>query len=67
MTERQGRSAAADDHCSRGSEARPSVLIVGCSGHARVVIDIVELEGKYRVVGLIDSFKHSALDSSAMK
>jgi sugar O-acyltransferase (sialic acid O-acetyltransferase NeuD family) len=34
-----------------------SILIIGSSGHAKVVIDIVEHEGRYRVAGLIDDFR----------
>jgi sugar O-acyltransferase (sialic acid O-acetyltransferase NeuD family) len=33
------------------------IAIVGASGHARVVIDIVEKTGQYAIVGLIDSFR----------
>ena len=33
------------------------IFIFGASDHARVIIDIVELEGRYRIVGLFDSFK----------
>jgi sugar O-acyltransferase (sialic acid O-acetyltransferase NeuD family) len=36
-----------------------NIVIVGSSGHAKVVADIVERERKYRIVGLIDSFKHA--------
>lgn len=34
-----------------------SIVIVGSSGHAKVVIDVIEREGTYRIAGLIDSFK----------
>jgi len=33
------------------------VAIIGSSGHARVVIDIIREEGKYSIAGLIDSSK----------
>jgi len=33
------------------------IFIFGASDHARVVIDMVELEGRYHIVGLFDSFK----------
>ncbi|MEZ5014631.1 MAG: acetyltransferase [Chitinophagales bacterium] len=33
------------------------VLIIGSSGHAKVVIDIFERSGVYEIVGLIDTFK----------
>ncbi len=31
-----------------------NILIIGSSGHAKVVIDIVEQKGKYNILGLID-------------
>ncbi|WJG10424.1 acetyltransferase [Aliiglaciecola sp. LCG003] len=31
-----------------------SVVIVGSSGHAKVIIDIVQKEGKYKIAGLLD-------------
>ena len=34
-----------------------NIVIVGSSGHAKVVIDIVEQAGQYRIAGLIDSFR----------
>ena len=34
-----------------------NVVVFGASGHAKVIIDILELEGKYNIVGLIDSYK----------
>lgn len=34
-----------------------NIVIVGSSGHARVVIDIVEQERKLNIVGLIDRFR----------
>ena len=33
---------------------KPHVLVIGASGHAKVVIDIIEKEGKYSIAGLID-------------
>lgn len=33
------------------------VLIIGSSGHAKVIIDIFEKEGSYEIIGLIDSFR----------
>lgn len=32
-----------------------NLLIIGASGHAKVIIDIVEKEGKHQLVGLIDA------------
>jgi sugar O-acyltransferase (sialic acid O-acetyltransferase NeuD family) len=34
------------------------LLIVGAGGHARVLIDIAEKQGRYRVVGLVDEQPH---------
>jgi sugar O-acyltransferase (sialic acid O-acetyltransferase NeuD family) len=37
---------------------KETVLIIGSSGHAKVVIDIFEKEGKYEIAGLIDDFRN---------
>ncbi len=34
-----------------------NIVLVGSSGHAKVIIDIVEKEGRYRIAGLIDGFR----------
>lgn len=34
-----------------------NIVIVGSSGHAKVVIDIVEAEGRYAIAGLLDRFR----------
>ena len=34
-----------------------NIVVVGSSGHAKVAIDIIEREGRFHLVGLIDSFK----------
>lgn len=34
-----------------------NILIIGSSGHAKVLIDIVEKEQKFKIAGLIDRFK----------
>ena len=33
------------------------ILVVGASGHAKVVLDIFEKQGLHQVVGLLDDFK----------
>jgi len=33
---------------------KDKVLIYGASGHGRVIIDIVEREGRYKIVGILD-------------
>jgi sugar O-acyltransferase (sialic acid O-acetyltransferase NeuD family) len=33
------------------------IVIVGASGHAKVVADIVEREGRFAIAGLVDSFR----------
>lgn len=39
----------------RESAARPAVLILGAGGHGRVVLDILNLAGRYRAVGFLDN------------
>jgi len=34
-----------------------NIVIIGASGHAKVIIDIVNQEGKYDIVGLLDRFR----------
>jgi len=34
-----------------------NIVIVGSSGHAKVIIDIIEKENKYNIIGLIDAFR----------
>jgi sugar O-acyltransferase (sialic acid O-acetyltransferase NeuD family) len=34
-----------------------SIVIIGSSGHARVIIDAVERENRFRIAGIIDTFK----------
>jgi sugar O-acyltransferase (sialic acid O-acetyltransferase NeuD family) len=34
-----------------------TIVLLGSSGHAKVIIDIVEKEGRYKIVGLIDAFR----------
>src|SRR6266850_7579418 len=33
---------------------RPAVVLVGASGHAKVVIDIIERDARYRILHLVD-------------
>ncbi|HTT65174.1 MAG TPA: acetyltransferase [Bryobacteraceae bacterium] len=33
------------------------IFVIGASGHAKVVIDIVERQGQWRIAGLIDTYK----------
>lgn len=41
----------------RRDMSKQKVLIVGSSGHSKVIIDIFEKEGKYQIVGLLDAFR----------
>jgi sugar O-acyltransferase (sialic acid O-acetyltransferase NeuD family) len=34
-----------------------NIIVIGSSGHAKVVIDCVEKENKYEIIGLLDRFK----------
>lgn len=36
---------------------KTNIIIIGASGHAKVIIDIVERQGIYNIIGLIDSYK----------
>jgi sugar O-acyltransferase (sialic acid O-acetyltransferase NeuD family) len=38
------------------------IFIFGASDHARVIIDIVELEGRYRIRGLLDTYKPKGME-----
>ncbi|MFH6769234.1 acetyltransferase [Gaetbulibacter aquiaggeris] len=33
------------------------IVIIGASGHAKVIIDIIEKRNEYKIIGLIDSYK----------
>jgi len=35
-----------------------NIVVIGSSGHAKVIIDIIEREGKYKIAGLIDRFRN---------
>ncbi len=35
----------------------PKVAVIGCSGHARVVIDVLESEDRCHIIGLLDTYK----------
>lgn len=52
-------SAAA--HNGAGTEPAgpvvPRVVVIGCAGHARVVLEILESDQRCQVVGLLDTFK----------
>lgn len=37
--------------------AQSNVIIFGSSGHAKVVVDCIEKEGKHTILGVLDSFK----------
>ena len=39
------------------SAAKKRIVVVGASGHARVVLDICRRQGIYEVIGLLDSYK----------
>ncbi len=38
------------------------ILLIGASEHAKVVMDIVEKQGKHQILGLIDSYKPAGED-----
>lgn len=53
-----GRDDACAANCRLASVV-PKVVVIGCSGHARVVVDIVESEGRSEVIGFLDTFKRA--------
>src|SRR5690606_2747519 len=36
------------------SQARESIILVGGGGHCRSVIDVIEQQGKYQIIGIVD-------------
>jgi FlaA1/EpsC-like NDP-sugar epimerase len=34
-----------------------NILLIGASGHAKMIIDIVKMNGDWNIIGYIDSFK----------
>ncbi len=34
-----------------------NIVVVGLSGHARVVIDTIERQGRYRIAGIVDTYR----------
>ena len=34
-----------------------SIVVIGSSGHAKVVVDIIERAGRYKIAGLLDRFR----------
>jgi sugar O-acyltransferase (sialic acid O-acetyltransferase NeuD family) len=45
-------------------DVKKRIVVVGASGHARVVLDICRLQGLYEVVGLLDSYKPAGMTCS---
>lgn len=41
-----------------------NIVIIGSSGHAKVIIDIVQQEGKYKIAGLLD--RHRKVDEQTL-
>lgn len=37
-----------------------NIVVIGASGHAKVIIDIIEKSNHYNIIGLIDSFKEAS-------
>lgn len=56
LRSRRGPDRAALAERRRG-EDRQNIVIIGCSGHAKVVVDIVKTVGLYSIAGLIDTYK----------
>ncbi|NJN31306.1 MAG: acetyltransferase [Synechococcales cyanobacterium RM1_1_8] len=41
-----------------------NIVVIGSSGHAKVIIDIIRQEGKYHLAGLVDQFR--AIDETTL-
>lgn len=46
---------------------KQAVIIVGSSGHSKVIIDIFEKEGKYEIVGLLDAHRNIGEETLSYK
>jgi len=44
-----------------------NIVIFGSSGHGNVVLDCIEKQGKYKVVGFLDSFKKKGSETNGHK
>lgn len=44
-----------------------NIIVIGSSGHAKVVIDSIEKENKYEIIGLLDRFKEVGSNSYGYK
>jgi sugar O-acyltransferase (sialic acid O-acetyltransferase NeuD family) len=38
------------------------IVVIGCSGHAKVILDIIEQEKRYEIGGLLDTYKVSGTE-----
>ncbi len=43
------------------------LLVIGSSGHASAVLDVVELQGDYEIMGLLDSFESAGITKHGYK
>ena len=44
-----------------------NIVIIGSSGHAKVIIDIIEREGKYNIAGLLHLFQNIGEETFSYK
>jgi len=44
-----------------------NIIVIGSSGHAKVIIDSIEKENKYNIIGLLDRFKEVGSSSFGYK
>ena len=40
------------------------ILLIGAGGHARSCVDVIELQNKYKIMGLIDKDKNNSDENS---
>ena len=52
-----GGAGTAEELVAERAPAPVRVVVLGCAGHARVVLEILESDKNFQVVGLLDKFK----------
>lgn len=43
------------------------IVIIGCGGHTKSLVDIIERDGKYQIVGFVDKYKNSQFEYRGYK
>ena len=43
-----------------------NILIIGASGHAKVIVDIIEKQNQYNIYGFLDTFKKKNVEGKQL-